>query len=426
MEENSPARKTTKTTKTIKTEEKRLWTEYLSQIQYSKGISLVDGKIGDLQKQYAQFKFGTGAALVSFNESAYESYSKVKGENAPISVDAEFKSSTALKYLLRNKEQRIKIGDTTTVFWAENKSPIEMFMGQILDSSVQDKAALVPVQKFLDVVREGKLPTDISQDKDIKFYILGLSLNKARLALRFWYVCTVEELIKRLQDHFECLKMVHGDTNTSFPGVWLLLKETVRDAKDISPALAGSLMRSILTGINYPQNLYSAVLGRIRADQAKKDDKTGKPIIHVNYLRAAILKAVLQRNHKMEFHIMSLDTERREEGYLLGRLFAILEKAQLDALGAVNSTIKDRFYSSASATPASVFPRLLRLSQHHIEKATYGYISDRRIGEIMEHITVFPDHMNLNQQGLFAIAYYQQKNSFYKSIENKITENNND
>ena len=240
-------------------EVKRLWTEYLSQIQYSKGISLVDGKIGDLQKQYAQFKFGTGAALVSFNESAYESYSKVKGENAPISVDAEFKSSTALKYLLRNKEQRIKIGDTTTVFWAENKSPIEMFMGQILDSSVQDKAALVPVQKFLDVVREGKLPTDISQDKDIKFYILGLSLNKARLALRFWYVCTVEELIKRLQDHFECLKMVHGDTNTSFPGVWLLLKETVRDAKDISPALAGSLMRSILTGINYPQSLYSAV-----------------------------------------------------------------------------------------------------------------------------------------------------------------------
>ena len=221
-------------------EVKRLWTEYLSQIQYSKGISLVDGKIDDLQKQYAQFKFGTGAALVSFNESAYESYSKVKGENAPISVDAEFKSSTALKYLLRNKAQRIKIGDTTTVFWAENKLPIEMFMGQILDSSVQDEAALVPVQKFLDVVREGKLPTDISQDKDIKFYILGLSLNKARLALRFWYVCTVEELIKRLQDHFECLKMVHGDTNTSFPGVWLLLKETVRDAKNISPVLAGS------------------------------------------------------------------------------------------------------------------------------------------------------------------------------------------
>ncbi len=407
-------------------EVKQLWSKYLAQTQHSKGISLLDGQINELQKQYAQFKFGTGAALVSFNESAYESYRKVKGENAPISVDGEFKSSTALKYLLRSKEQRIKIGDTTTIFWAENKSPIETFMGQILDSSVQNEAALLPLQKFLEALREGKLPTDITQDKEIKFYILGLSLNKARLALRFWYVCTVEELIKRLQDHFECLQMVHSDKSTSFPGVWLLLKETVRDSKDISPVLAGSLMRSILTGIKYPQSLYSSVLGRIRADQAKKDDKTGKPVIHINYLRAAILKAVLQRNHKMEFHIMSLDTERREVGYLLGRLFAILEKAQLDALGSINSTIKDRFYSSASATPASVFPRLLRLSQHHIEKATYGYISDRRIGEIMEHITAFPDHMNLNQQGLFAIAYYQQKNSFYKSNENKITENNND
>ncbi len=112
---------------------------------------------------------------------------------------------------------------------------------------------------------------------------------------------------------------------------------------------------------------------------------------------------------------MSLDTERREIAYLLGRLFAVLEKAQLDALGKVNTTIKDRFFSAASATPASVFPRLLRLSQHHIEKAEYGYISDRRIAEIMEHVESFPAHINLQNQGLFAIAYYQQKNDLYRT-----------
>ena len=116
---------------------------------------------------------------------------------------------------------------------------------------------------------------------------------------------------------------------------------------------------------------------------------------------------------------MSLDTERRETAYLLGRLFSVLEKAQLDALGKVNSTIKDRFFSAASATPASVFPRLLRLSQHHIEKAEHGYISDRRIADIMEHVNVFPPHMNLQDQGLFAIAYYQQKNALYRRNENK-------
>lgn len=114
---------------------------------------------------------------------------------------------------------------------------------------------------------------------------------------------------------------------------------------------------------------------------------------------------------------MSLDTERREVSYLLGRLFAALEKAQLDALGKINSTIKDRFFSAASATPASVFPRLIRFSQHHIDKAEYGYVSDRRISEIMEHIDMFPAHMNLQDQGLFAIAYYQQKNAITREIQ---------
>lgn len=116
---------------------------------------------------------------------------------------------------------------------------------------------------------------------------------------------------------------------------------------------------------------------------------------------------------------MSLDPERRETAYLLGRLFAVLEKAQLDALGNVNATIKDRFFSAASATPASVFPRLLRLSQHYIDKAEYGHVSDRRIAEIMEHLDSFPTHMSLQDQGLFAIAYYQQKNALYRKNESK-------
>ena len=114
---------------------------------------------------------------------------------------------------------------------------------------------------------------------------------------------------------------------------------------------------------------------------------------------------------------MSLDTERREDAYLLGRLFAVLEQAQRDALGKINSTIKDRFFSAASATPACVFPRLIRLSQHHIGKAEYGHVSERRIAEIMEHVDMFPNHMNLQEQGLFAIAYYQQKNAIFREIE---------
>ncbi len=114
---------------------------------------------------------------------------------------------------------------------------------------------------------------------------------------------------------------------------------------------------------------------------------------------------------------MSLDPDRKDVAYLLGRLFAVLEKAQLDALGKINATIKDRFFGSASATPATVFPRLLRLAQHHIEKSEYGHVSDRRIAEIMEHVGLFPKHMGIEDQGLFAIAYYQQKNALYKKKE---------
>ena len=383
----------------------KLWTEFIAREEFSQGISFVDGKVNDLQSQYAQFKFGTGASLVSFNEVAYESYGKKKGENAPISVEAEFKSSTALKYLFRSKTQRLRIGDAVAVFWTERPSPVELFMGQILNPSIEDEKDAVRVQKFLESVRTGMLPTEIKEDADVRFYILGLSLNKARLALRFWYVCSVDELMNRLRDHFRNLEMERSsDKDIAFPGIWHLLKETARETKDISPVLGGALIRSILTGANYPQNLYQGILGRIRADR------------RVNYLRASILKAVLQRNHNKEVP-MSLDTERREVSYLLGRLFAVLEKAQLDALGKVNSTIKDRFFSSASSTPGSVFPRLLRLSQHHIEKAEYGHVSDRRIAEIMEHIDGFPAHMNLQEQGLFAIAYYQQKNALYRKKE---------
>lgn len=387
-------------------EVKKLWTDFVVKKKFPQGVSFLDGEVHDLQTQYAQFKFGSGASLVSFNEVAYESYRKKKGENAPISVEAEFKSSSALKFMLRSKTQRIRIGDAVTVFWAERASPVETFFGQVMNPSVEDTSAAITVKKFLEAIRRGLLPRDIEGDKNLKFYILGLSLNKARLALRFWHVCSVGELMVRFRDHFSNLEMERSDRDIQFPGVWQLLKETARETKNISPVLGGTLTRSILTGMNYPQNLFQGVIGRIRADK------------RINYLRASILKAVLQRNHKKEVP-MALDTERREVSYLLGRLFAVLEKAQLDALGKVNSTIKDRFFSAASATPASVFPRLLRLSQHHIEKAEYGHVSDRRISEIMEHINVFPSHLNLQDQGLFAIAYYQQKNALYKKNETK-------
>jgi CRISPR-associated protein Csd1 len=383
---------------------KKLWADYVAKESYSEGECFVTGQKGPIQPQYAQFKFGSGASLVSFNKSAYWSYKKERGANAPISIAAEFKSATALKHLLRSTTQRIRIGDATTLFWTERQSSVETFMGQIL-SPAADKADAIPVQKFLLAVCAGRMPAEIESDGDIRFFILGLSLNKARLAIRFWHVCSVGDMMIRLREHFRALRMERtSEKDIEFPGIWHLTKETARETKDISPVLGGSLIRSILTGANYPQNLYQGVLGRIRAGR------------NINYLKASILKAVLMRNHKKEVP-MALDPGRKDVAYLLGRLFAVLEKAQLDALGRINATIKDRFYGAASVTPATVFPRLLKLSHHHIEKSEYGHVSDARISEIMEYIDTFPSHLGLEDQGLFAIAYYQQKNEMYKKKE---------
>jgi CRISPR-associated protein Csd1 len=383
---------------------KKLWADYLAKENHPEGYCLVTGQIGPTQPQYAQFKFGSGASLVSFNEKAYESFKKKRGANAPISIEAEFKSSTALKHLLRGKTRRIRIGDTTTLFWTERESMVESFMGRIL-GPFTDKADAMPIQKFFEAVRSGRMPPDIEPDEGIRFFILGLSLNKARLAVRFWHVGSVGDLMVRLRQHFSALEMeCSQEWDIEFPGILHLIKETAREAKDISPVLGGSLIRSIFTGANYPQNLYQGVLGRIRAGQT------------INYLKASILKAVLMRNHKKEVP-MSLDPNRKDVAYLMGRLFAVLEKAQLDALGRINATIKDRFFGVASATPANVFPRLLTLSQHYIEKARFGHISDTRIAQIMDGIDAFPSHLGLEDQGLFAIAYYHQKNEIYRKKE---------
>jgi CRISPR-associated protein Csd1 len=409
------------------------WSEiYTEKEKPDFGICLLTVKLKPLARLHPMLKNvdgaqSKGAAIVSFNKPSFCSYGKEQSYNAPLNVIDTFKYTASLNHLLRreNNSQRIKIGDATTVFWAERESPVESFMGIILDPQA-DSGENIQLKKFLSAATQGTMPAQLEYDGNVKFYILGIAPNNSRLAIRFWHVCSVDQLKDRIGRHFNDLQIErYSEKDIPFPGVWHLLKETARETKDISPVLGGALMRSILEGVNYPLNLYNGVLNRIRADQAKKNPQTGKQIPNVNYLRASILKAILKRNYKMEVP-MSLDTEEKDIAYLLGRLFAVLEKAQQDAIPGANSTIKDRFYGAASATPASVFPRLLRLAQHHIEKAEYGYVSDKRVAGIMEDIADFPAHLNMKQQGLFAIAYYQQRNELYKKRTNTQEEKTNE
>ncbi|MBD3317034.1 MAG: type I-C CRISPR-associated protein Cas8c/Csd1 [Chitinivibrionales bacterium] len=413
---------------------KRTWSEHFRNIDdphKEEGMCLVTGeycKIARLHPAISNVKdaHSSGAGIVTFNKdkTAFTSFGKIQNHNAPIGMDPAFAYTTALNFLLQpGSRQKIQIGDATTVFWTERESVVEGFFGLVLnprDTSGED----AEIRAFLDSLREGKFPHQI--DPAIKFFILGLSANGPRISVRFWHVSTVKDICEKLGQHFRDLAMVKSfDSDPDYPGIWRLIRETAnaKSQDGPPPLLGGAVIKAILNGTPYPQSLLSAVLGRIRAEQSGKD-KSGKPIANVSYTRAAIIKAVLTRkkrilNQDMEVP-MALDKENDNIAYRLGRLFAVLEKAQKEAIPGANATIKDRFYSSASATPRRVFPQLLRLAQHHISKAEHGRFRDKEMEEIIGNIQEFPAHLGLDQQGMFAIGYYHQRQSFFaKRIENK-------
>lgn len=342
--------------------------------------------------------------IVGFQKqrTAFCSYGRdsQQGYNSPCSKKSAFAYGAALNYLTKNRA--IQIGDATTVFWAEKPTPIENLLSQILNPQEEDTSTISDVRLFLQEVRQGEMPKDF--EPQTKFYILGLSPNAARLSVRFWYAGTVGELSARIGRHFRDIEIENSrETDKDFPGMWQLLVQTTVKGKtdNINPLLSGELMRSILMGVNYPESMLSALIGRIRA---------GEPI---NYLRAAMIKGILRRNHKMEVS-MSWDNNRKDTAYLLGGLFAILEKTQSDA---GNETIREKYFRSASATPKIAFSVLMPLAQHHITKAEYGFQNDKRIAEIMGNIEEFPSFLSLQDQGLFSIGYYHMRNKIWNEIK---------
>lgn len=405
------------------------WKEQLAtedeSAEATQGQCLITGETGPLARLHEPKIKGVwgaqsaGALLVSFNDSAYESYgreSKHAGYNAPVSERAAFQYCTALNRLLATKPQRIQIGDTSTIFWTETASPAETTLGWAMDppNAAEDEALKNKIESVLQAIRKGTYPPEFGE-KNTPFYILGLAPNAARISVRFWHVSTVGKLVENLHQHFKDLDIVRGPKDAEFLPTWTLLRETVRDSKDIPPMLSGPLIRAILTGSPYPAMLYSSILRRIRADR------------EVRHVRAAILKAHLNRNHRFNIDPltkeigMSLDPDRPETAYHLGRLFAELEKTQEDALPGINSTIKDRYFGSVSATPAMVFPRLIRLSQHHLGKLevrakTYH---EKRIQGIVGKVNDFPSHLNLKDQGLFTIGYYHQRQDIFTKKKDK-------
>ena len=365
----------------------------------------------------------SGASIVSFNLSAFGSYGKDQSFNAPVSQKSAFAYTTALNTLLtRDSRQKIVIGDATYVFWAASRNPVEAYFAGFFDPPTEgaeatatqdDQQTTSAIHGLLKAIRDGRTATDFlpELDEDVQFYILGLAPNAARLSIRFWEANSLGTLLARVGKHYEQLHIVRQfDSEPEFPPLWRLLCQTATlgKAENISPVLAGGMARAILTGARYPQNLLPVVLERIRAEH------------HVTYFRAALLKAYLLRNTLMEEVPVSLDLNRTDRPYLLGRLFAVLEKTQEEAIPNTNATIKDRYLAAAAATPGQIFHMLLKNSANHIaklkkdpEKKGRAFHYDVMTQEIISGFSDYPKTMKAEEQGLFMIGYYHQRKDFY-------------
>lgn len=368
----------------------------------------------------------TGASLVSFNARAYESYGRdeAQGLNAPVGERAAFAYGAALNYLLSDRTYNTRLGETTLVYWAEGAEEGYNFAMSCMLGLEDNLMRQEQLKGVMDALCSGRTAywDDIPLNPDNRFYILGLAPNSARLSVRFFLQNSFGGFAEKLNRHQEELKIVRpsGDMRETLP-VWALLRETANpNSRDKNPPgqLVGETMRAILTGAPYPASLFTQVQMRIRAEH------------EINRGKAAVIKAWLLRNvaAKRPEHVykevlrVKLNDETTYQPYLLGRLFAVLEGLQQAANPGINTTIRDRYFNSACATPAMVFPTLVKLAQAHLNKLDTGLRIhyEKMITELygaMEES--LPAHMALQDQGVFQLGYYQQKQKLYTKKEEK-------
>ena len=376
-----------------------------------KGICLVTGKPAPIARLHNAIKGVNAkpAPFTSVNLSAFESYGKEQGFIFPVGEQAMFEYTTALNTLLAG-ENRFRIGDVTALCWSAKPTPLEESLASLINGGGKDNpdAHIDAVKSLYKSLYNGKYT---EHDGKEKFYLLGLSPNSARIVVRFWHETTVAALSESIAAWYDDLQMVRN-TNGKYPDpefmpLMQLLRNLVFEGKDdnLSSDLIAQVTDAALNNRVLPVSLLQTALRRNKAEQK------------ITYGRASLLKAYINRAIRagrlknMKELTMSLDRNRQDIGYVLGRLFAVLEKTQAEANPGLNATIADRYFGSASSTPIAVFGTLMRLLPHHLNKLEFEGRAVQlqwEIRQILEHCQRFPNHLNLEQQGLFAIGYYHE------------------
>jgi CRISPR-associated protein Csd1 len=358
----------------------------------------------------------SGANIVSFNLDAFRSFGKKQGYNAPVGQSVEFAYTTALNYLLASENQRMQVGDASTVFWAKNPCDFEQdFHSFLAPPKGEESISYDKIRGLLSAVKTGIPP----QEADQPFYVLGLAPNASRIAVRFWYDGNVKEIKERVAQHFQDLEMVRAPHDPEFLSLFQMLVSTAteRKADTIPPNLGGEVARAVLTGIAYPRTLFANAIRRCKAEQS------------VGFARASIIKACLARNARISKSTkkevsMALDRTYDNIGYVLGRLFAVLERIQEQAQGkGLNKTIRDTYFSAAASSPMVTFKRLQDLAIHHLAKIRNSGKStvwlEKMLGEVENLIPPqgVPATLGLEDQGRFSVGYYHQRQEFFTKKE---------
>lgn len=378
---------------------------------FKEGICLITGKKTLVARKHHQIsgihKQPTPFCAVDKGSTAFHSYGKKQGFAFPVGKQAMFEYTTALNTLLAG-ENRFRIGDVTTVCWGAKPTPLEESLASMINGGGKDNPDehIDAVKTLYKSLYNGKYT---KPDGKEKFYLLGLSPNSARIVVRFWHETTVAALSESIAAWYDDLQMVHGE-NSPYPEYMplpRLLGNLVLDGKmeNLPSDLIAQITDAALNNRVFPVSLLQAALRRNKAEQK------------ITYGRASLLKAYINRAIRagrlknMKELTMSLDRNRQDIGYVLGRLFAVLEKTQAEANPGLNATIADRYFGSASSTPIAVFGTLMRLLPHHLNKLEFEGRAVQlqwEIRQILEHCQRFPNYLNLEQQGLFAIGYYHE------------------
>lgn len=418
------------------------------------GQCLVTGALDEIQNTHPTIKGvqgakSSGAALVSFNASAFCSYNKEQNQNAPVGKYAAFAYTTALNHLLADRKNVHRIGDAAVVCWAENADKqyedfaADLFFGDG-DGDQSDEQWLSALQASVELLAKGLPCRELDLDPERKFYILGISPNAARLAVRFFYCDSFGNIVKNIKAHYDRLEIVRPSYD-KFPilPLWKLLSATNRtikkkndngtnaersDSEDSdkskdktqNSAMAGAVARAIFSGGRYPASLLECTFLRIRAER------------EITRERAAIIKAYYLRNPNekcpKEVLTVSLNENSKNIPYTLGRLFSVYEEIQEKANPrnpgnpGINTTIKDRYFGSAAAMPATVFPILSNLAQKHLRKLSdeQRVYLDKKVMTLKSVLgEQYPAHMSLPEQGSFDLGYYHQTQARYTKKEDK-------